>query len=64
MTEIKRCVICKRPRQRAIREQVNEGQTCPNYNCPFRGDILSKIEETSRIKIIKKQTPPFRIIKK
>ena len=45
MPEIKRCVLCKRPRSRAIQEQVSQKQTCPDYNCHFRNEILSKIQE-------------------
>jgi hypothetical protein len=64
MPEVKRCVLCKRPKQRAIREQVNHKQTCPDFTCPFRSEILSKIQQASQIKIIKKVSPPLRIIKK
>lgn len=64
MPEVKRCVLCKRPKQRAILEQVNHNQTCPDFNCPFINQILSKIQEASQIKIIKKDSPIIRIIKK
>ncbi len=64
MPEVKRCVLCKRPKQRAIREQGNHKQTCPDFNCPFRSEILSKIKEAGQIKIIKKVSSTIRIIKK
>ena len=64
MPEIKRCVLCKRPRPRAIQEQVSQKQTCPDYNCHFRNEILSKIQEAIQIKIVKKASPSIRIIKK
>ena len=64
MPEVKRCVLCKRPKQRAIREQGNHKQPCPDFSCPFRSEILSKIQEPSQIKIIKKVSTTIRIIKK
>jgi hypothetical protein len=66
MPEVKRCVLCKRPKQRAIREQGNHKQPCPDFNCPFRSEILTKIQEArqSQIKIIKKVSTTIRIIKK
>jgi hypothetical protein len=64
MTEIKRCPICKRSKNKAIREQTVQKQGCGVAGCVFVQEIARAIEEKAKIKVVKRNKPEIKAIKK
>lgn len=64
MSQIKRCPICKRSKNRAIQEQASQRTACGVVGCVFAREITKAIEEKNKIKVIKKEPKKIRVIKK
>lgn len=64
MSEIKRCPICKRSKNKAIQEQTAQRIGCGITGCVFAREITKAIEEKTKIKVVKKEPKKIRIIKK
>ena len=64
MSEIKRCPICKRNKNKAIQEQVSQRVGCGINGCVFAQEIQRSITEKTKITVIKKSKPTIRIVKK
>jgi hypothetical protein len=64
MSEIKRCPICKRSKNKAIQEQTSQRIGCGIIGCVFAQEIQRAIEEKTKITVIKKAKSIIRIIKK
>jgi hypothetical protein len=64
MSEIKRCPLCKRSKNKAIQEQSSQRVGCEVSGCIFAREIARAIEEKTKITVIKKLKPIIRIIKK
>jgi len=50
------CLICKRKKDIAIREQKEAGQTCGNKGCLFIKEIQQAIDERNKIRILPSKT--------
>jgi len=61
---IKRCPICKRNKERAIKEQVKNGEPCGVRGCVFKDEIKKALDKKRNIKIVKKPRKKIQIIKK
>lgn len=64
MSEIKRCPICKRSKNKAIQEQAEQRVGCEVAGCVFAREIAKAIEEKTKIKVIKKEPKKIRVVKK
>jgi hypothetical protein len=64
MSEIKRCPICKRSKNKAIQEQTAQRVGCGMTNCAFKSEIQNAIVEKPKIKVVKKLQPFIRIVRK
>lgn len=64
MSEIKRCSICKRNKNKAIKEQSELRIGCGVLGCVFNCEITRAIEEKSKIRVVKKEPIKIRVIKK
>lgn len=64
MSEIKRCTICKRNKNKAIQEQASQRVGCGVEGCVFAIEITKAIEEKSKIKVEKKEKPKIKVIPK
>ena len=64
MSEIKRCPICKRSKNKAIQEQSSQRVPCGVAGCVFSREIAKAIEEKTKIKVIKKEPKKIRVVKK
>lgn len=54
------CTLCKRHKNQAISEQLEEGKTCGHPGCEFKKEIKAAIDNKTKIKIRKM---PLRRIK-
>lgn len=59
-----RCPTCQRTKSEAIEEQVSRKKVCDCSTCIFRSDIQKAIDESTRIKIVKKDSPKINFRKK
>lgn len=64
MSEIKRCPVCKRSKNKAIQEQSELRVGCGIASCVFVREISKAIDEKNKIRVVKKQPKKIRIIKK
>jgi hypothetical protein len=64
MSEIKRCPICKRSKNKAIQEQATQRAGCGIAGCVFAHEITKAIEEKTKITVIKKEPKKIHIVKK
>jgi len=46
------CNICKRKKETAIREQLQNGSSCGHANCTFSKEIKTALEGKKKIKIL------------
>ena len=58
-----RCLVCKRSKDEAIREQLLAGEPCGHPDCAFNENIIFAIEKKLKIKIKKVHVPQFGIKK-
>ena len=63
MSEIKRCPICKRSKNKAIQEQSAQRVACGITGCAFAREIAKAIEKPN-LKIVKKEPKKIRVVKK
>ena len=65
MSEIKRCPVCKRSKNKAITEQVSKGEPCGVScgSCSFEKEITKALEKP-KFKIEKKEKPAIKVIAK
>jgi len=64
MSEIKRCPICKRSKNKAIQEQSALRVGCGIAGCVFAREIKKAIEDKTKIKVVKNEPKKIRVIKK
>ena len=57
----KKCPVCLRKREEAIREQVLEGKTCGHRLCAFKKEIQEALKKKSQFKINDIKSPEFTI---
>jgi hypothetical protein len=64
MSEIKRCPICKRSKNKAIQEQASQRVGCGVAGCVFAREIVKAIVEKPKIKVIPIEPKKIRVVKK
>ena len=48
----RKCTVCRRPKRRAIGEQVERLTACGVEECPYHADIFSAIKEAQQLELL------------